>query len=143
MHAEALAKIAGIEAATYLQTYFLEINVPTISSLQLLTPEAHPELIPICSATDCRDLHEVLIAPAQSSMANKHLSLYIAAIREYQSTQRIQAFVWIDTRDMISNALTKLNDDGTATLIEVQDVWKRFEWKLQHPYQWQHTWCHE
>jgi hypothetical protein len=143
MHAEALAKIAGIEAATYLQTYFLERDVPSLTSLQLLTPEAHSEMIPICSLTDCRDLHEVLIAPAQSSTANKHLSLYIAAIREFQSTQRIQAFIWIDTRNMISNALTKLNDDGTATLVEIQDVWKCFEWKVNHPYQWQRTWCHE
>ena len=143
MHAEALAKIAGIEAATYLQTFFLEIAAPSLTSLQLLTPESQPELIPICSVTDCRDLHEVLIAPAQASISNKHLSLYIAAIREFQTTQRIQAFIWIDTRDMISNALTKLNDDGSATLIEIQDVWKTFEWKLKHPYQWQRTWCNE
>ena len=142
-HAEALSSIAGVEAATFVQSYFLELQMPSLTTLQFLSPENHDEIIPICSISDCRDLHEVLTSPAQPTMTNKHLSLYIAALREFHTCNRITAWIWCDTRDMIANCLTKLNDDGTANLSEIKAPWKEHKWNLQHPFQWLRTWSHE
>ena len=110
--------------------------------MQLLTPEPHSELLPIVSITDCNDLHDTLIAPAQPTSSNKHLSLYLAAIREFRSTGRVQAFVWADTRDMVSNSLTKLKEDGTVE-VEILPILQTASWNLKHPYKWNTTWCTE
>jgi len=142
-HAEALASIYGIESATFVQSYFLAMHKPGITTLQMLTPENHPELIKICSVSDCRDLHEVLTAPAQPTLSNKHLSLYIAALREFRSCGRIKAWIWCDTRDMIANSMTKLLEDGTNDLSEIREPWRDFCWNLKHPFQWERTWHHE
>ena len=142
-HAEALSAIAGIEAATFLQTYLLELQEPTLNKLDLLTPEKHSAIIPICSVSDCRDPHEVLTSPAQPTLSNKHLSLYIAAMREFHTCRRVVAWIWCDTRDMIANVLTKLNEDGTANMTEIKTPWKEHNWNLQHPFQWLRTWSHE
>ena len=142
LHAEALAKINGLESTTYIQSYLLELCKPTLTAMQLLTPETHSELLPIVSITDCNDLHDTLIAPAQPTSSNKHLSLYLAAIREFRSTGRVQSFVWADTRDMVSNSLTKLKEDGTAEL-EILPILQNACWNLAHPYKWNNTWCAE
>ena len=142
LHAEALGSINGLEASTYLQSYILEITKPTLTALQLLTPENNKELVPIIAITDCNDLQDVLIAPAQPASSTKHLALYIAAIREFCSTGRVQAFVWIDTRDMLANSLTKLKEDGT-TEAELLPSLQTFVWKLKHAYTWNTTWCAE
>ena len=142
LHAEALASINGLESTTHLQSYFLELQKPNLTAMQLLTPEVHPELIPIVAVTDCNDLHDSLIAPAQPSSSNKQLALYIAAIREFKTTGRVQAFAWIDTRDMVSNSLTKLKEDGTTEL-EISAVLSTATWNLAHAYKWNSTWCAE
>ena len=142
MHAEALAAINGLESTTYLQSYFLELDKPGITTMQLLAPESHPELLPIISATDCNDLYETLIAPAQPAATTKHLALYIAALREFRNTGRIRAYVWIDTRDMIANSLTKLKEDGSNE-IELLSVLQTFKWSLNHAYKWNGQWCSE
>jgi hypothetical protein len=142
LHAEALAAINGLESTTYLQSYFLELDKPGITAMQLLAPESHPELLPIVSATDCNDLYETLIAPAQPAATTKHLALYIAALREFRSTGRIRAYVWIDTRDMIANSLTKLKEDGSNE-IELLSVLQNFKWSLNHAYKWNGQWCSE
>jgi hypothetical protein len=142
LHAEALAKINGLESTTYIQSYLLELCKPNLTAMQLLSPEPHSELLPIVSVTDCNDLHDTLIAPAQPTSSNKHLSLYLAAIREFRSTGRVQAFVWADTRDMVSNSLTKLKEDGTAEL-EILPILQNAFWNLKHPYKWNTTWCTE
>ena len=142
LHAEALGSINGLEASTYLQSYLLELSKPNLNAMQLLTPETHDELIPIIAVTDCNDLQDTLIAPAQPASTTKHLALYIAAIREHRATGRVSAFVWIDTRDMLSNSLTKLKEDGTCEK-ELLPSLQTFVWKLQHAYKWNNTWCAE
>ena len=142
LHAEALASINGLESTTHLQSYFLELQKPGLSAMDLLAPETHSELIPIVAVTDCNDLHDSLIAPVQPTSSNKHLALYIAAIREFKATGRVQAFSWIDTRDMVANSLTKLKEDGTAEL-EINAVLSTATWNLAHAYKWNSTWCAE
>ena len=122
--------------------HYLELNTPSVTALQLLHPEKFPELIPIVTVSDCSDLHASLTAPAVTSSPNKHLGLYIAALREFRSIGRIEANVWIDTRDMIANTLTKLKEDGT-TEMELLEALKTFTWRLTHAYKWNNVWCSE
>ena len=142
LHAEALGAINGLEASTYLQSYLLELIKPNMNAMQLLAPETHEELLPIIAITDCNDLHDTLIAPAQPASTTKHLALYIAAIREHRATGRVSAFVWIDTRDMVANSLTKIREDGTCETELLQSL-KTFSWNLKHAYKWNQTWCAE
>ena len=88
-------------------------------------------------------LYSSVTAPAQASCANKHLALYIAAIREMKASKRIKAFAWADTRDLVANALTKLQDSGLCETAELLPALKIFDWKLKHPYQWDTVWCTE
>ena len=94
------------------------------------------------TVSDCADLHSSLIAPAISSLPNKHLGLYIAALREFRTLGRIEANVWCDTRDMLSNSLTKIKEDG-STEPEINQALKTGSWHLKHPYRWNNTWCFE
>jgi len=141
MHAEALAKIAGLESALFIQTFLLELQEP-LTSLQLLTPTPE-KLAKIISLSDCNDLHDALIGVTQPSCTNKHLSLYIAALREFRSCHRVQTFVWIDTRDQLANGLTKLEENGEANLKEVGDSWTTFCFKLKHTFRWHDVWSSE
>ena len=143
LHAEALAKLFGLESALFLQSYILELKNPGLTALELLRPEEQPGLVRIVSCTDCNDLHDVLMAPAQPSSSNKHLTLYIAAIREFRSIGRIQTFVWLDTRDMPANAMTKLGSDGTVETAEIADFLRTFTWTTKHPLKWGSTWSSE
>ena len=141
MHAEALSAVSGIESATFLQTYLLEIEVPGLSSLQLLEPEKHPQLIPIVLAPDCNDLYDVLSSAAQAGISNKHLALYVAALREFRSVGRVQSFVWIDTRDMLANGLTKMLESGEVPLEDLDYFLETTVWNPKHAYQWNRMWC--
>jgi hypothetical protein len=85
----------------------------------MIDPLDTSHLVPIAAATDCNDLHDVLMAPAQAQSGSMHLMLYIASLKEYRALSRVQAYVWLDTRDMLANALTKLEPDGSANLDEL------------------------
>jgi hypothetical protein len=57
-------------------------------------------------------LYAVLPAPAKPSTGNKHLGLYIAALRAFKEIGRTRAWIWLDTRDCLANILTKLMPNG-------------------------------
>ena len=141
MHAEALAKLFGLEGALFVQSYLAEIAAPQTSTLDLLEPEKLPELIELVSATDCEDLYAVLTAPAQPSTGNKHLGLYIAALREFKEVGRIRAWIWLDTRDCLANILTKLMPNGEVMQDGFDLILKKFVWQPQHPYKWNGQYC--
>ena len=129
---------------TFIQTQLLEISRPGLSAINLLAPETYADdLIKIVTCCDCHDVHAACIAPAQPTASNKHLVLYLAVIREFKSIGRVREFTWIDTRDTISNALTKLGDDKTIVLDEIGEVLKTFVWKLKHPMMWGNSWSSE
>ena len=109
--------------------------------LQLLEPEKHPQLIPIVLATDCNDLYDVLSSAAQAGISNKHLALYVAALREFRSVGRVQSFVWIDTRDMLANGLTKMLESGEVPLENLDYFLETTVWNPKHAYQWNRMWC--
>jgi len=139
MHAECLAELAGVEAGTYIQSYVLRIAKPNLKCIELLEPEAHEEMLPMQVVTDCDDLHCALVSPAFPNPTNKQLSLYLACLREYKTVGRISAFIWCDTRDMLANALTKLEESGLVPLEIMPESLKTNRWILQHPYKYNTT----
>ena len=138
-HAEALACIFGLESTTFVQTFLLELARPDIATLDLLEPQEG--VVPIVVVTDCNDLHSVLVAPAQTTLASKHLSLYVAAIREFKALNRVKSFVWIDTRDMAANSMTKLGKDQTVDSTEILPLLRTFSWTPRQPLTWQTQLC--
>ena len=140
MHAETLAKCSALESAQFIQGFMMELSLPNLKAQDLIEPPDIQLLMPIVSCTDCEDLHASLIAPAQAQAGTKHLTLYLASLREYRVTRRLEAFCWISTQDMIANGLTKLNGDGTANLDELAPALKKFVWTLLHAYKWNATW---
>lgn len=143
LHSETLASCSGIDFAKIIQGMFLELSTQHLTPNDLIDPSQQPHLLPISLLTDCEDLHSTLLAPAQAQSSSIHLTLYLAMLKESRLTNKVDSFIWIDTRDMVSNALTKLNADGTANIEELGPMWKRFFWKLQHAYKWNQVWCHD
>jgi hypothetical protein len=137
-HAETLALTGGMEEAVHIQTWWWEIEHPTMSTFDILgtDPSLHLEMIGI---TDCQDLLEVLVKPTAPILGNKAMSLYIYALRELRESGYVSAWLWCDTRDNIANALTKLNDDGTLPIEPVTSFLRNGAWEPAYPYRWQHT----
>jgi hypothetical protein len=136
MHSELLAQSSSSEEAVNLQTFLHELKNPSLSANELL--KARPEeLNPIWTITDCEDLHQVLVKETAPVLSNKSMTLFTEALREHKTTGRIAQFCWCDTRDNVSNVLTKLKPDG---LLDVGDKDKdvviltlsKAQWRPQH-----------
>jgi hypothetical protein len=134
-HAEMLATTAGVEEALFLQTWLQELQHPELSSRELLKIPGK-NLIPIVAITDCMDLLESLTKTAVPTPTNRALTLYMHSLRELRTLGYIEAFVWVDTRDNIANALTKLRPDGGLDLTGLDDFYKGAGWEPKHPFGW-------
>jgi hypothetical protein len=131
MAAEALAKIQGIEAATHLQTWLLELQTPSLTAKQLINTPGK-ELIPIESCMDCDDLSAILLNPAQPNLTNLTMTLHISSLRADRANGKIRAWVWVDTEDMLANCQTKLNIDGTIPQDDLQTVLRSCWWQPKY-----------
>ena len=138
MHSEAVSHITSQENCAYIQTYMHELEHPGLTASELIAAEGH-ELIPIIGITDCEDLHATLISPAAPTPSNKSLTLYLSALRELKELKRVKEYVWIDTRNMLANAMTKLELDGSITLLEIGEFLKTHVFTLSFPYKWGHN----
>ena len=136
MHAEALAATAGIEECLFLQTWLLELERPTLSIWELLDAPASM-VTPIVACMDCEDLYATFVSPATPAPTNRALTLYLAALREQKELGRVKAWCWVDTKDMLANALTKLEANGTLPLDDITDSLARGFWEPKFVYKWQ------
>ena len=139
-HAETLAMMDAVENGSFLQTWFLELQNPSLTSLELINASASM-LVPMVCVTDCMDLMEALIKPAVASISNRSMALYIQALREFYTTKRVLAWAWCDTRDNVANGLTKLNDDGSLPIEPIAHMLKHGSWSPEHPFRWMHRLC--
>ena len=94
------------------------------------------QMIPMIGITDCQDLLDVLCQSAVTSVTNKAMILYIAALRELKATCRIEEWCWVDTRDNLANTLTKLNADGCLPLEPVTHMCRHAAWEPVEPFRW-------
>ena len=135
MSAETLALSGGVEEASLLQTWLHELRNPGLTARDLLS--VAPELLtPMDCGTDCNDLYEVLVKPAAPAPTNKSLTLYLSALRSDKETQRIRAWLWFDTRDMLANSLTKIEADGSLAWQDLRAVMLRGHWQPARLWRW-------
>ena len=131
MHSELLAQSTAAEEAVNLQTFLFELGNPTYSTNDLLQVPAS-SLCPIWSITGCNDLYDVLVKSTQPVLTNKSMTLFVEALREYKREGRIREFCWCDTRDNVSNVLTKLKSDGSLDTEGVLEALSTATWTLKH-----------
>jgi hypothetical protein len=136
MHAEALAATSGVEECLFLQTWLLELQQPSLTIWQLLDASSD-QVTPIVACMDCEDLYATLVSPATPAPTNRALTLYLAALREQKELGRIKAWCWVDTKDMLANALTKLEANGTLPLDDITESLARGFWEPKFVYKWQ------
>jgi hypothetical protein len=121
LHAECLALVAATEEASHLQTWLYELKFPMLKTLEILNAEPR-DMISIIGITDCKDLLDVLCKTAVTAVTNKAMTLYVAALRELKETGRVESWGWVDTRDNVSNGLTKLSEDGTLPMSDITNL---------------------
>ena len=131
LHSELLAESAAIEEAVNIQTFMYELHHPHLSAHELVKIEAS-KLCPIWGITDCNDLHDTLVRSTQPVLTNKSMTLFVEALREYRAEGKVHEYCWCDTRDNISNVLTKLKADGCLEVEGVTETLETAVWKPKH-----------
>jgi hypothetical protein len=134
--AETLAMCSGLECALHLQTWMAELQNPEMTARDMTYLESDM-LLPIEAMTDCNDLYENLLNPAQPNLTNLSMTLHMMALRNDRETKKVRAWIWVDTQDMLANALTKLNTDGTLPWAPLQQVLKDCWWTPERPYKYE------
>ncbi|CAJ1430110.1 unnamed protein product, partial [Effrenium voratum] len=108
-HAETLAGIGGLEAATLVALRMGEMlheaTKPTLHQM-INMQEKGIDNCPIDSYTDCRDLYE-LVTGEKSMPQDKTQRLYIMALKEARCTGRLRMWSLIPTECMTADDLTK------------------------------------
>jgi hypothetical protein len=135
LHAETLALVAGIEEASLVQTFLLEIDQPHLSTLELINAEPS-SLVPMIGTTDCHDLLDTLVKNTSPVLSNKAMQLYTTVLREFRETNRVSQWTWTDTRDNLANGLTKLESDGTLPIADICKALECGAWEPMHPFRW-------
>ena len=134
-HAETLALMAGMEESLFLQSWLYEIAHPYATSMDILKVPGW-EHTPIIGLMDCLDVLESMVKTAVPTPVNRALTLYLHALRELHKLGFVEAYVWIDTRDNVSNCLTKLKPDGCLDLTGIKDFYRGGGWEPQQPIRW-------
>ena len=107
-HAETLAAISGLEAASLVTVRLAELLYvpgPSIHSL-LAAQERGVRQLPIDDLGDCRDLYE-LVSGDRGITQDKGQRLYVLALREARMAQRLRWIGLVPTASMTADALTK------------------------------------
>ena len=107
-HAETLAAISGLEAASLVTVRLAEllcVPKPSIQSL-LAVQERGVRQLPIDDLGDCRDLYE-LVSGERGITQDKGQRLYVLALREARMSRRLRWIGLVPTASMTADALTK------------------------------------
>ena len=109
-HAESLANYIVVAAADMIGLRLTELNWPRRRPTlrELIDTEAIGRYdIPIDAVTDCRDLYE-LVTGQKGDPQDRTQRLIVMSLRERRLLQRTRAYIWVDTKSMMANALTKV-----------------------------------
>ena len=136
MAAETLLMTSMCEEALYLQAWIEELRHPMMTVHELINADPM-EMIPVDTCTDCMDLYGVLIKPAAPSPTNRNLTLYLAQLRADRETRHVRNVIWLDTRDMLANGMTKLNATGTVDSKDLAEVLATGRWRPS--FKWMHN----
>jgi hypothetical protein len=86
--AETLAMNQGVEFAVHIQTWLAELEDPTMTARQM-TNLPSMSLLPLEACTDCNDLYENVMNPAQPNLTNLSMTLHMMALRSDRENGKI------------------------------------------------------
>ena len=77
---------------------------------------------------DARAVYDSVTAKVVKTPADKILLLHALALRDHLETGQLSKLSWIDTRDMVADALNK----GTIDRGALRQFFEQGQWKLCH-----------
>ena len=132
--AETLAAVKGVERASRYQEWWLEAH-ESVQHPRALMSVPSSYLIPVDLIVDCDDLYQNMIQPAVGSQQDAQMAVYVSALRHDIATGRIRGRFWVPTDDVLANAGTKIDPDGTAPLQGLPTVLSSGRYHIS-------SWCH-
>lgn len=133
MAAEVLQLATAVEDSMFVQSWLYELAHPTLSSLELHQVDPR-QFIPCEVCTDCNDAYEVLIKAASPTLSNRSLTLFVFMLREAKQNGSVRSWIWLDTRNMIANGQTKIEENGTLDMELMNKVMSTNFFEPVHPY---------
>lgn len=112
-----------------IQSTITEVLTGTLSALELL--EVHNNAghaVQMHLFIDAKAVYDSITARNVKTPADKILLLHALALRDHLDHTQIASLSWIDTRDMVADALNKGKVDRTA----IRDFFEKSMWHLQH-----------
>ena len=88
--------------------------------------------IPLECCIDAKSVFAATSVAESKSPLEESLVTLVLIIREALQCERISKLWWIDTRDMLADALTK----GSCPRLALLNIAKTGEWKVLHPSEW-------
>jgi hypothetical protein len=130
--AELNAAADGIEVGRLVAYTLAEIVIPGCTAQSLIHMDEAGSL-PFCLQliTDCRSLFDSLRCEETTIPTEQSLIMLLLQIKESMKTGTIKSIVWADTRDLISDGLTK----GTIARAALLAFSMSSLWKLKQTYE--------
>ena len=122
----------SIEIARMIAYSLAEILVPNSTAAMLVSLDEQGRLpVKIHAVTDCKSLLDALIAEETQVPSENSLIMVLLQIKEGLRTGTIASLTWVDTRDMLADALNK----GTIARHHIVDFSNSAVWHLKHEFQ--------
>jgi carbamoylphosphate synthase small subunit len=77
---------------------------------------------------DARSVWETIAAEVMKTPSDHTLLIHAKAFKQYFLQKQLKALTWIDTRDMVADALNK----GIVDRVMIRRFFSSGEWALQH-----------
>ena len=77
---------------------------------------------------DAKSLWDTIAADVMKTPCDRALLIHAKALKEYLMQRQIKALTWIDTRDMVADALNK----GIVDRLEIRKFFDSGEWTIAH-----------
>ena len=129
--AELNSLLDGLESAMTIQIIFheLEFGCSTMPGSLARMQEEGQLVPPLIAATDARAVFDAVAAAEICAPAESSLALHLLSIRDRITRGVLKYLYWFDTRDMLSDGLTKGSIDREA----LRQVAEKSSWKPIHP----------
>lgn len=129
--AELLSLADALEVARMVAYTLAELLVPNCTAASLARMDETGTLPVLLQAiTDCKSLVDALAVEETQVPSESSLIMVLLQIKEALRTGTLSSIVWVDTRDMLADALNK----GTIARHAIIQFSRSAEWTLQHPY---------
>ena len=116
----------GVSSSIIIQALLHElIHGPCTATELAVMVDKGTLLIPLFVGTDNKGAFSALSAHEIKKPAEPHLLYLLRSLRDRIDIHSIWALAWIDTRDMLSDALTK----GAISKKAILDVWRTSRWQ--------------